>query len=108
MQRVILVLVVVMVMISCSTQRALRRSYTGKPVSVLESRLGSPVTIMESAGDSIYIFEKTEKLRSTEISQGKLTLDPIITPQVRKTERFYFTVRNGVIVKTRFEEEYER
>lgn len=63
---------------------------------------------MELAGDSVYIYEKTEKLRSTEISQGRLTLDPIVTPQVKKTQRFYFTVRNGIILKTRMEEEYDR
>jgi hypothetical protein len=66
------------------------------------------VNVIESAGDSVYIYEKTEELRSMEISQGRLALDPIVTPRVNKTERFYFTVKKGIIIKTRFEEEYER
>ena len=36
----------------------------------------------------------------------KLTLDPIVTPQVNKIERYYFTVKDGVIVKTNYEEVY--
>ena len=108
MYRTIFVLFVVVMILSCGTQRQIKRSYTGKPVTMLDSRFWSPVTVIESAGDSVYIYEKTEELRSTEISQGRLTLDPIVTPRVNKTERFYFTVRNGIIVKTRFEEEYER
>jgi hypothetical protein len=102
------ILLIFIGLISCGTQQQLKKSYAGKSVSSLEPRFGEPVTIIETAGDSVYIFEKTEELRSTEISQGKLTLDPIVTPKVKKTERFYFTVKNGLIVKTRFEEEYER
>lgn len=102
------ILLIFIGLISCGTQQQLKKSYTGKPVSSLKPRFGQPVTIIETAGDSVYIFENTEELRSTEISQGRLTLDPIVTPKVNKTERFYFTVKNGLIVKTKFEEEYER
>ncbi len=95
-------------LVSCGTQQQLKKSFTGKPSSVLEPRFGQPVSIIETIGDSVYIFEKTEELRGTEISQGRMTLDPIVTPKVKKTERFYFTVKNGIILKTKFEEEYER
>ena len=93
---------------SCGIQRQVNRSFAGKSVAVIEEQLGSPKEIRTGTGDTIYIFEKREKLRSTEISQGRVTLDPVITPKVHKTERFYFTVKNGVVVKTRLEEEYER
>jgi hypothetical protein len=95
-------------LVSCGTQQQLKKNFTGKPLSVLEPRFGQPVTIIETAGDSVYIFEKTEELRSTEINQGRLALDPIVTPKVNKTERFYFTVKNGLIIKAKYEEEYER
>jgi hypothetical protein len=108
MERIVFTLLIFFLLVSCGTQQQLKKSYTGKSASSLEPRFGEPVTIIETAGDSVYIFEKTEELRSTEISQGRLTLDPIVTPKVKKTERFYFTVKNGFIVKTRFEEEYER
>jgi len=94
--------------VACGTQRQLHKSFNGKPVSVAEQQFGKPVTVIESQEDSVYVFERKEELNSTEISQGKLTLDPIVTPGVHKTERFYFTVQKGRIIESRFEEEYER
>jgi hypothetical protein len=108
MLKTIFIFLIFLGLISCGTQQQLKKSFTGKPVTVLEPQFGKPETIIETAGDSVYIFEKTEELRGTEISQGRMTLDPIVTPKVKKTERFYFTVKNGLIIKTRFEEEYER
>jgi hypothetical protein len=98
----------ILLIFACSTQRKLQKSFTGKPVSILKEYFGSPITIFKNDTDSVYVFEKTEKLRSTEISQGKLTLDPIVSPEVKKTERYYFTVKNGIISQSRFEKEYER
>jgi len=108
MERIVFTLLIFFLLVSCGIQQQLKKSCTGKSVTSLEPRFGKPVTIIETAGDSVYIFEKTEVLRSAEISQGRMTLDPILTPKVTKTERFYFTVKNGLIIKTRFEEEYER
>jgi hypothetical protein len=108
MFKTIFIFLILFVLVSCGTQQQLKKSFTGKPLSVLEPRFGQPLTIIKTAGDSVYIFEKTEELRGTEINQGRMTLDPIVTPKVNKTERFYFTVKNGLIIKTRFEEEYER
>jgi hypothetical protein len=93
---------------ACSTQKQLNKSFNGKHVSVAEKQFGQPVTIIEHQADSIYVFERKEELNSTEISQGRMTLDPMVTPRVHKTERYYFTVRNGTIKESRFEEEYER
>lgn len=108
MFKTLLFLLIFLILTSCGIQQQLKKSFTGEPVSVLEPRFGQPVTIIKTTGDSVYVFEKTGELRGTEISQGKLALDPIISPKVTKTERFFFTVKNGLIVKTRFEEEYER
>ena len=94
--------------ISCSGQKKFTKTYYGKSVTELTEEFGSPKTILERENEKIYVFEKVEKLRSTEINQAKLTLDPMITPSVTKTERFYFTVQKGVIVKAKKEEEYER
>lgn len=108
MKKIVFIILLFIVSVSCGTQRQLRKAFVDKPVSAAEKTFGEPTTIIETEGEKIYIFEKTEKLESTEIGQGHLTLDPIITPKVTKTERFLFTVKNGTIVKTRFEEEYER
>ena len=75
---------------------------------ILHNEFSINKTILERENEKIYVFEKVKKLRSTEINQAKLTLDPMITPSVTKTERFYFTVQKGVIVKAKKEEEYER
>ncbi|RIH62999.1 hypothetical protein D1164_21855 [Mariniphaga sediminis] len=98
----------ILLIFACSTQHKLQKSFTGKPVSILKEHFGSPITIFKNDTNSVYVFEKTEKLRSTEINQGKLTLDPIVSPEVKKTERYYFTVKNGIISQSRFEKEYER
>lgn len=102
------ILMILLLVVACGTQRQLRKAYVGQPATKPGEKFGSPANIIERAGDSIYIFEKTKELRSTEISQGKFTLDPMVSPKVTKTEMYYFTVEDGIIVKTRFEEKYER
>lgn len=94
--------------VACGTQRRLQRSYIGKSISQVEKDFGKAQTILERNDGTVYIFEKTEELKSTEISQAKLTLDPMVTPRVTKTARYYVTVKNGKVVKIEQENEYER
>ena len=104
----ILFILLVFITVSCGINRQLYKSFSGKPISLANEKFGQPKTVIDKNDEKVYVFEVTKKLESTEIKQGKLTLDPIITPQVKKTERYYFTVKNGIIVKTKYEEEYER
>ena len=104
----ILVLIVVVILVSCGSQKQLQKAYLGKSISAITERFGEPKTILQQGMQKTYVFELTKNLESTEVSQGKLSLDPIITPKVKKTERYYFTVENDKVVKTKFEEEYER
>jgi len=69
---------------------------------------GYPKTILDQGAEKVYVYEIIKNLKSTEIGQGKLTLDPIISPMVQKTERYYFTVKDGKIIDVKLEEEYER
>jgi len=108
MQKNIFILIALFIIMSCGVQHQLLKSYKGKPVSDVAEEFGAPKSIIEKEGAKIYIFELREKLKSTEINQGKLTLDPIVTPKVKKTERYYFTVVNGVVSSVKYEEEYER
>lgn len=101
-------LLTVIFLFSCGTQKQLQKAFVGKPVSELKKKFGEPKTILDNDEEMVYVFEIIEELESTEISQGKLTLDPIITPKVTKTERYYFTVKDGKVVGTKFEEDYER
>jgi hypothetical protein len=108
MNKIIFTILLFLVLVSCGTQRQIRRTYINQQEAKLKEDFGTPKSIINYKDDKIYIFEKSEELKSTEINQGKLTLDPIITPQVTKTKRYYFTVRDGIIIETRFEKEYER
>lgn len=103
-----LILLFLIVTMACSQQKQLQRSYIGKPITALTEELGKPQQIFDNESGKIYIFEKQEDLKHTEINQGKLTLDPIVTPKVQKTERLYVTVKDGVIVHIKQENEYER
>ncbi len=98
----------ILFLVSCGTQYRLQKSYSGKPVETLKKEFGIPLKVVRNQADSVYVYEKKQKLQSTEISQGKLTLDPIITPSAVKTKRYYFTVKKGIISNVRYAEGYER
>lgn len=106
--RTLFLIVVIVIIGSCSSQRNLQKIYVGKPLSSIESRLGKPKTVFNKESGDIYIFEKVEMLKSTEISQHKLTLDPMVTPQVKKTLRYEVTVVDETVKKVEVEELYER
>jgi hypothetical protein len=100
--------VIILFLSSCGTQNQLKKAWMSQPEAKLIESFGTPSSVTDREGDKIFIFEKQEELRSTEISQGKLALDPIMSPKVMKTERYIFTIREGIIIRTNFEEEYER
>ena len=104
----ILILLTTGLLFACSTQHRLQKSYAGKPVSALNNEFGYPEIILVNSGDSVYVFKKSEELKSTEINQGRLALDPIVTPSVVKTEHYYFTIKNGMISTVRTDTEYVR
>jgi len=104
----ILILIFLFLTLACGTQKKLQRSYIGKTIAQVEQDFGKAKTVIERAEGKVYIFEQTEELNSTEISQAKLTLDPMVTPHVTKTERYYVTVKNGKVIKIEQENEYER
>ncbi len=104
----ILFLLVTLVALSCSQQRVLKKTYVGKPVDVLSAKYGNPKVVLDQKDAKVYVYEIVKDLKSTEISQAKLTLDPVVSPMVQKTERYYFTIKEGKIVNARIEEEYDR
>ena len=108
MNRTLLIALIFFIAVSCGINRQLYKSFSGKSISQASQKFGDPKAIIDKDGEKVYVYEVTKKLKSTEISQGKLALDPIITPKVNKTERYYFTVKDSIIVKTKYEEEYER
>jgi hypothetical protein len=107
MYRVILALLLLFIL-ACSTQKKLQRNYVGKPLSTFEADYGKPVAILERSDGKVYVYERTEKLESTEIGQGKLTLDPMVSPEVIKKEKYYVRLKNKRISEVILENEYER
>ena len=104
----IIIIILFIIAVSCSPQRSLQKTYIGKPQSVLAERFGKPTTVLALENEKVYVYEITEELKSAEINQAKLTLDPMISPKVEKTERYYFTVKEEKIVKVKKEVDYER
>ena len=102
------ILLFMLIVVSCGTQRSLQRTYVGKPQTVLLTKFGYPKSVFEQKDGTIMVYEIVKDLNSTEIQQGKLTLDPMVSPMVQKTERYYFTVKDSVITHVKMEEEYER
>lgn len=104
----ILIIIVLTILVSCSVQRRLQKSYIGKPQSVLSEKFGYPKTVFDKGSEKIYVYEIIKDLKSTEINQAKLTLDPMISPSVQKTVLYYFTVKEETITNVKVEEEYNR
>ncbi len=96
------------ILVSCGVQRSLQKTYVGKPQSVLSANFGYPKTILDHGDEKVYVYEIIKELKSTEISQAKLTLDPMVSPSVQKTERYYFTVKDEKIINVKVEEEYDK
>lgn len=107
MQRIFVIILFVLA-VSCGSQKKLQRTYIGKPQTILSAKFGNPKTTLERGEEKVLVYEIVKELASTEIQQAKLTLDPMISPMVQKTERYYFTVKDSVIVKVKLEEEYDR
>ena len=105
--RIILFFMVVLIA-ACGTQNKISRQYINKSVAELNEAFGEPKTVIENAEERVFIYEKDKALESMEISQGKFTRDPIITPKTIKITRYYFTVKNDTVVSSKFEEEYKR
>jgi hypothetical protein len=106
--KLIYILVFTLSLFSCSQQRSLQKMYVGKPQSVLSKEFGHPKAVLDQENEKVYVYEIVKDLKSAQINQGKLSLDPMISPMVEKTERYYFTVKDDKIVKARIEEEYQR
>lgn len=107
MNRLLLIVVAVFIL-ACSPQKKLQKTYIGLPISAMEKEFGQAKSVFEKSDGKEYIFEKVEYLKSTEISQHKLTLDPMVSPRVKKTKRYSVTVVDEIISKIKLDEEYER
>jgi hypothetical protein len=104
----IFIIFIFILLVSCSQQRSLQKTYVGKSQSILSKEFGYPKTVLERENEKVYVYEIVKELKSTTINQGKLTMDPMVSPVVVKTQRYYFTVKGDKIMKVEVEDEYQR
>lgn len=108
MKIILKIIFLYLVLTGCSMNHALKKTFVGKETETLEKQFGKPATVIPRSADSIMVFERKNDLDGTEISQGRGTLDPILSPRVTKIERYLFTVKSGRITDARYERIYER
>ena len=97
--------IVLLFFIGCGNIRHLKK-LEGEKIEVVEKEYGKPDSIIPISDGQLYIYKKTKNLKSAEINQGQLSLDPMVTPKVTKTEKIVFTVKNGVVKNIKREIEY--
>jgi hypothetical protein len=104
------IVLLMFLMISCSVTSSLSRKYEGKGLEALYKDMGYPKSVSElSNGNKLYKFEKTTYVKETEISTGRGTLDPRISPSYSKVEIFLFEInKEGVIVKTDYQKRIDK
>lgn len=107
MGKYIVLFLFIVAIAGCGVQGRINK-LEGHSVSFLLEELGQPNTIVPRTSDSLYIYEIKKDLRSTEINKAALTLDPMITPKVEKTDKYMFTIKNGIVLDSKHEIEYER
>ncbi len=107
MAKYIYFILLVVLIAGCGVQSRINKM-KGHTVSSMLQELGKPTTIIPRASDSVYVYEIKKELASTEINKGALTLDPMVTPTVEKTDKYIFVVKSGYVVETRHEKTYIR
>jgi hypothetical protein len=106
----VLILLLSVLFVSCSTQNKLARTYKNKNESFLFSKLGQPIRIeKQTGGKKIDVYEKRTILSSTPISTGQFRYDRFDSPKSTKIETYYFEINStGIIEDVRYECIYER
>lgn len=108
MKKYIIVLIFICVFfISCGIKRTVR-NMRGYHVDDLEELFGKPAKIVPIEDGEIYYYQRAIDLNSTEIDQGRYAWDPIISPEVKKTEHIQFLVKDSIIIETKYEKEYDK
>jgi hypothetical protein len=96
--------------VSCSVTTNLSQKYVGRGVEVLYKEKGTPSTVAKlDNGNKLFTYVKETIVRETEISTGRGTLDPRISPSFIKIETYCFEVNaNGIIVQTDYKKRIQK
>ncbi len=101
------IILAIAILFSCTPQRKINK-LEGHSLTYMLNELGKPTEIIPGKADSTYIYVKEKDLRSTEISKAAMTLDPMVTPEAHKTDKYIFTIKNGIVVNSKHDIEYKR
>ncbi len=107
----LLVLLLLLVLMgSCTLQTQLTRNYRGRPVSVVTKDMGQPTRLEElSGGKVIRIYEKSKQLSAAPINTGQYQYDRFESPKAIKNEVLLFYVdSSGVVEDVKYECTYSR
>ena len=107
MKKYIISLISIAFLFSCTPQSKINK-LKGHSLTFMLNELGKPDKILPGKSDTTYIYEKKKILRSTEINKAVLTLDPMVTPMVHKTDTYSFTIKDGFVVDAKHEIKYDK
>lgn len=105
MRRVVAVLFVLIMLISCSMEKKVARNYPGEGRDVILKEFGEPDKIVAlDNGNTRLIYMKETRIRETPIGTGGFTLDQRMSSAFIKEETWRFDVnQKGMVEKASYE-----
>ena len=110
MRQILIVLIFSGILFSCSVQQKMIRQFEGCDKTELDQHFGQRGSIVRLSDDKQYVsYSKSKFLRSTPISKGVTTLDPMVSPSVEKQEKYIFYLdKNGKVTDCKVETKYQK
>ncbi len=110
LNHVIVLLILLLGVTGCSTQRKLVREYKGKTKADLVLGMGKPVRIENGAGgNTVHIYIKNKLLKAAPINTGQFQYDKFESPKTVKTETYKFYLNSlGIIDDVVYDLSYAR
>lgn len=86
------------------------RKFIGSDKIQLDHYFGQRGSIVSLKNEKKYVvYTKNKFLRSSAISKGETTLDPMVTPSVEKNEKYIFYLdKNDKVIECKVETSYQR
>lgn len=96
--------------ISCSAESKLNRSYKGKSFLEVMADMGAPTRIDNLVGGgTLRIYESKKMLKETPINTGQFRYDTFNSPRVLKTDVVtFFVTPSGIVSKIQYSSEYTK
>jgi hypothetical protein len=104
-----LILLVIVVLSSCTIKNKLSRRYEGKSEQFLIEKMGKPTMIYQEGKGKTDVYEKKTRLRKTQINTGSYQYDRFESPESIKIEIYRFFINpSGIVKDVKYDYRYER